>query len=153
MMSFDDVRRLDINSNFCGVDTKTLMENAGKAIYRFIKEKYGKNKKILVVCGPGNNGGDGLVAARLLSHENNVRVFLFKEPKTEEATYAYTRLTSETKVPVYKENLEDLLNWAELIIDAIFGVGISGNTVKEPYRSAILIALKKMLFQLITPRG
>jgi len=137
-MSFDDVRRLDINSNFCGVDTKTLMENAGKAIYRFIKEKYGKNKKILVVCGPGNNGGDGLVAARLLSHEDNVRVFLFKEPKTEEATYAYTRLTSETKVPVYKENLEDLLNWAELIIDAIFGVGISGNTVKEPYRSAIL---------------
>jgi len=137
-MSFKDVKRLDINSNFCGTDTKILMENAGKAIYRFIKEKYGKNRKIVVVCGPGNNGGDGLVAARFLSQENDVKVFLFKEPRTDEAKSAYNKLISETRVPIHKDGLEELLEWADIIIDSIFGVGITGNAVKEPYRSAIL---------------
>ncbi|MCD6502828.1 MAG: hypothetical protein DRN30_00825 [Thermoplasmata archaeon] len=140
MLKPEDVRVLDINSCFWGVETQVLMENAGKAIYRFFKEKYGSQKNVLVVCGPGNNGGDGLVAARLLSRENNVKVFLLKEPKTTEAKVAYNKLLMENNIEITIGNmdkLKEIIEWADVIIDAVLGVGVRGTHVKDPYRSVI----------------
>jgi len=140
MLKPEDVRILDINSSFWGVETQTLMENAGKAVYKLFKEKYGSGKNVLVVCGPGNNGGDGLVVARLLSKENSVKVFLLKEPRTTEAKVAYNRLITEGKAEVIVGDLEGLksvVEWSDVIIDAIFGIGVHGTRVKEPYRTAI----------------
>src|SRR3989344_7943936 len=67
MISSHDMRILEEES---GIPRSALMENAGKAVYESIKERLDlKDKRILVVCYHGNNGGDGFVAARHLSDE------------------------------------------------------------------------------------
>lgn len=50
-----------------GIDSLTLMENAGAAVARFVLRKFPRARRILALCGRGNNGGDGLVAARHLT--------------------------------------------------------------------------------------
>src|SRR5205085_1135599 len=64
-----------------GVPSLTLMENAGSAVAEFCLQQYPEAKRICLICGKGNNGGDGLVAARKL-HEasREVRVLLLANP-------------------------------------------------------------------------
>jgi NAD(P)H-hydrate epimerase len=50
-----------------GVSVATLMENAGGAVARFCLRWYGAAERVTVLCGKGNNGGDGMVAARALA--------------------------------------------------------------------------------------
>ena len=52
-----------------GVGTTTLMENAGAAVAAFVLRQYPDAARVMVLCGTGNNGGDGFVAARLLAGE------------------------------------------------------------------------------------
>ena len=75
MINGSEVKVLDINSEFYGVPTIYLMENAGRNVANFVMEKL-KPKNILIFCGTGNNGGDGFVTARYLSKKYNVSVFL-----------------------------------------------------------------------------
>ncbi|MDH7507587.1 MAG: NAD(P)H-hydrate epimerase, partial [Candidatus Thermoplasmatota archaeon] len=77
MLPLTEIKVLDINAEYYGVPTSVLMENAGKAVADFVDKKLKpKNKEIIVFCGTGNNGGDGFVAARYLSLNHNVTVFL-----------------------------------------------------------------------------
>ena len=72
MLTFREVTVIDVNSEYLGVQVETLMENAGYAVANVITKEYGKGKRIAVICGMGNNGGDGLVAAKYL-RENERR--------------------------------------------------------------------------------
>src|SRR5438874_4850181 len=77
-----EMREIDrITTEKYGVPSLTLMENAGSAVAQFVLEEYPDAKQITVVCGKGNNGGDGFVAARKL-HEagRKVSVFLLADP-------------------------------------------------------------------------
>ncbi|HJX03200.1 MAG TPA: NAD(P)H-hydrate epimerase, partial [Dehalococcoidia bacterium] len=69
VLTSDQMRQLDRNAESIGLTTEILMENAGRAVAeetsRLVGDVIGKN--ILVLIGPGNNGGDGLVAARYLN--------------------------------------------------------------------------------------
>ena len=79
MLTPEEVKILDINSEYFGVSREELMENAGKAVVEAIKscKPRLKDLKIIVFCGLGNNGGDGFVVARYLLKEGaDVRVFL-----------------------------------------------------------------------------
>ena len=110
-----------------------LMENAGEAIFKIIKKKFKKQKKIKILCGPGNNGGDGLVVAKLLKENSfrNVDLFCLVSKK---------KLKGDAKIAANKlnENLKSFNQFKtssnELIIDGIFGSGlkknISGNLKK-----------------------
>src|SRR5580704_13286448 len=74
-----------------GIPGIELMENAGAAIADFLREKFAdiNSRKILVLCGKGNNGGDGLVVARLLKNSGSAAVvFLFANPGSVESDAA-----------------------------------------------------------------
>ncbi|HMU34729.1 MAG TPA: NAD(P)H-hydrate dehydratase [Pyrinomonadaceae bacterium] len=125
-----------------GIPSIILMENAANAVARVITEKLGgsvKMKEIFVLCGPGNNGGDGAALARMLADaEAAVAVVLLG---TLERTKGDARTNFEKLVAMADQpNLEffeagdiahasDLLNereWGELscVVDAVFGTGL-----------------------------
>ena len=88
-----EMRILDANSEYFGVSVARLMENAGRGVAKVVEERFGaKGKRIAVLCGTGNNGGDGFVAARYLAKKGaNVSVLLVREEKdikTKEERYA-----------------------------------------------------------------
>jgi ADP-dependent NAD(P)H-hydrate dehydratase / NAD(P)H-hydrate epimerase len=141
MISSQDVKVLDINAEFFGTSTDRLMEEAGRQVAQFINEQY-KNQTILVLCGLGNNAGDGFVAARYLSKKHTINVFLFgdeKDIKTSNAYNNYKKLGSHP-VTLYDikslDKIDTLIEKATIILDAMLGVGITG-ALREPYISII----------------
>jgi len=130
-MDATEVRVLDINSAFYGVPAETLMENAGKAVADFASREF-KFSNCTVLCGGGNNGGDGLVAARHLSTGFDVKVIMVRDAKTPLARKNFRRV-KRAGIPVrrYEKGME---TDGELIIDAMLGIGISGE-LREPYSS------------------
>jgi hydroxyethylthiazole kinase-like uncharacterized protein yjeF len=101
-----------------GASVETLMERAGAALaeaaYRFAGPM-----RTLVLCGPGNNGGDGYVAARHLAQRGvPVRVAALSEPKSDAAKWARSQWPDETELLSADTAPEPLL------IDAIFGTGL-----------------------------
>jgi NAD(P)H-hydrate epimerase len=130
-----------------GVPISSLMENAGTAVARFIERQFPQAKKILFLCGKGNNGGDGQVAARVLSEDRDrhVTIYLLASPDELEGppAEAFAALQSS---PVKIEPLTDgsavaSLSFAEfdLIVDALVGTGF-----KPPLRG-IAAALRDRL--------
>ena len=129
-----------------------LMENAGRAVFQnameMLCEKQEKKVKVTVVCGRGNNGGDGFVAARhLMNNGIDVSIFLVavvKELKGEaEANYLRAEKVAKTMGKVIEvlneENLssfKDRLEGTSLIVDGIFGTGLA-REVEEPEKSII----------------
>ena len=77
-----EMREIDrITTEKYGVPSLTLMENAGSAVAEFVLQEYPEAKRIGVICGKGNNGGDGLVAARKLHQAGRqVEVLLLADP-------------------------------------------------------------------------
>ena len=121
---------------YYGLESRILMENAGNGIASIIMSKFGKNKKIAVFSGLGNNGGDGFVAARFLSKENKVSVFLIgseRDIKTKIASENW-KLLDFTKCKKEEFNFQDVD--CEIVIDALLGVGIVGE-LKEPIKSIV----------------
>src|SRR5438309_11511835 len=77
MISPLEMRVLDRNAQYFGISTLDLMEAAGKAVGDVARSEFGAvGKRVLVLCGTGNNGGDVVVAARHLSKEARVTVLL-----------------------------------------------------------------------------
>ncbi|MDP7976802.1 MAG: NAD(P)H-hydrate epimerase, partial [TACK group archaeon] len=66
-MSVEELRVLDLNAAWLGLSPSLLMEAAGEAVARELAARVKEGSSVLVLCGSGNNGGDGLVAARRLS--------------------------------------------------------------------------------------
>lgn len=117
-----------------GITTRGLMENAGKAVADEAAKMLSLNDHVVVVCGAGNNGGDGLVAARHLHIKSfKPTVFLLSTPKdlSRDAEDAYLDLNHTLVEPIVLDasnvdNLTAALKKAPLIIDAIFGFGLKG---------------------------
>ena len=124
-----------------------LMENAAKGIFEAITDSIESNiKKVGIVCGKGNNGGDGLAVARHFSNAGyDVKVVILG--KTDELStdckinfVILTNLAKRRKnlyIRYFKSNQD--INWlsdSDLIIDAILGSGFTGE-LKEPYSSII----------------
>ncbi len=101
-----------------GTSVETLMERAGAALAEAVLSFAGP-MPALILCGPGNNGGDGYVAARLLAVRGvKVRVSALAEPATDAAQWARGLWTGEV------ETLSDATPPAPLLIDALFGTGL-----------------------------
>jgi hydroxyethylthiazole kinase-like uncharacterized protein yjeF len=105
-----------------GVASLTLMENAGRAVADEICKRWSP-RPVAVLCGPGNNGGDGFVAARHLAALGwDVRVALLgaREALKGDAAEMAKRWDG-TVVPF----VPDVLNQASLVVDALFGAGLA----------------------------
>jgi ADP-dependent NAD(P)H-hydrate dehydratase / NAD(P)H-hydrate epimerase len=105
-----------------GVPSLTLMENAGNAVAHAIGGRWSQ-RSVVVLCGPGNNGGDGFVAARHLKEQGcNVRLALLGDAKA---------LTGDAAAMAHKwrGQIEPLTvhsaDGATLVVDALFGAGLS----------------------------
>ena len=121
-----------------------MMENAGGAVADYVVSKFPRNlstKKILVICGTGNNGGDGVVAARhLASYGARPSVVLLggsSKIRTEEALMNWSiARRMEKSLKILPEFDTTHAQKADIIIDAIFGTGIKGE-IGHPYSDAI----------------
>jgi hydroxyethylthiazole kinase-like uncharacterized protein yjeF len=120
-----------------GVPSLQLMENAGTRVVEFLRGITPDLSKLqtIVLCGKGNNGGDGLVVARLLRKENaQSTVFLFAEPvalKGDAATNWRRWREARGETHMVKdirewELLRKELTSADLVIDALLGTGLNG---------------------------
>lgn len=135
MISATDSRVLDANSEALGVPVASLMDNAGSAVADFLESNY-PSERILFVCGPGNNGGDGFAAA-LRMDPSRVKVALLKKASqihTDISRERYSLL--ECDISMYSE---DCIDRCDIIVDCALGTGISG-TVRDPYRQFIIDA-------------
>ena len=118
MLTADQMRAAEQVAIDGGASVEQLMERAGAALaeaaYRFAGPL-----PALILVGPGNNGGDGYVAARYLAERGvNVRVAGLSEPKSEAAIWARSQWSGEV------ETLTQDTTGAPLLIDALFGTGL-----------------------------
>ena len=139
-----------------GVALQDLMEAAGAAVAAFVLGQHGDAARVMVLCGKGNNGGDGFVAARLLAGEGvGVRVLLVGERASVkgEAAEALRRLEDATSDEVVEEldehvtveELVGLLEEADLLVDAVFGTGF-----KPPLRG-VAVVVRDALAEVTVP--
>jgi NAD(P)H-hydrate epimerase len=139
-----------------GVPLPTLMENAGTAVARFCLHWFAAAEHVVVLCGKGNNGGDGFVAARVLAEAGVVvRVILLgrADEVKGEAARALRRMRDEASSIALDEvadepalrALGDVLGDAELIVDAVVGTGF-----RPPLRGLAAVA-RELLAALDAP--
>jgi len=132
-----EMAEIDRRTIEAGIPGAVLMENAGREVFRAIAEKWEDldGLGVVVVCGPGNNGGDGFVVSRLF-HEAGVqqRVFLAAERQAVkgDAAHHLERLEA-TGTPVESlqgeaglEELRQALAGADLVVDSLLGTGLKG---------------------------
>jgi len=121
LLTNGEMRRADELATMSGTD---LMEAAGRSVFNVLRKTW-TWRRVLIICGPGNNGGDGFVVARLLWDAGwPVKVYLLGDLnslKGEAATAA--KLWKGETCDVSDDLFEDV----DLIVDAIFGAGISRN--------------------------
>lgn len=150
VLTAEQMREVDrLTTERYGIPSILLMENAAHAVARVITEKLGgsvKGKSILILCGPGNNGGDGAALARLLGLDGaNVNVVMLGTIKntkgdarvnfgvlcsddfTFEDVYSsdFCELREVTSKEEWNRVQPHLFNDADVIVDGIFGTGLT----------------------------
>jgi ADP-dependent NAD(P)H-hydrate dehydratase / NAD(P)H-hydrate epimerase len=149
IVSAEEMRWCDETTiKFYGVPGSLLMENAGRSVVDVIKHKYSplESKNILIVCGKGNNGGDGFVIARLISNScAQVHVLLMVPPselmgdakKNFEILQQFAKKSSH-QISLHRYSKKHLasLPKTDIMVDALFGTGFSG-LVRKPFSNVI----------------
>ncbi|MGP8152772.1 MAG: NAD(P)H-hydrate dehydratase [Smithella sp.] len=144
-----------------GIAEEILMENAGLAAINVLQNKTGlSEKKFVIFCGSGNNGGDGLVVARLLhSGGGLVKIFLLSDSNKYKGA-AKTNFTIITQLPIDVIKLEDAamakkdLAHCDVVVDAILGTGLDRPVAGLAAEVIMLInKSKKKVLSLDIPSG
>lgn len=132
ILNAEQIRKVDALSILReSITSLELMERSARCCFKWIKKNFSKKNTILVLCGPGNNGGDGLVIARLLQEEKySVIVWLIHISEHGSEDFQTNRKKLPSDVPVRNINtIADLENFrndlSSIIIDAIFGSGLN----------------------------
>lgn len=156
-MTAAEMRGADIRAQRLGTPGEQLMEEAGTAVAAaaralMVSTDRSLGSLALILCGPGNNGGDGLVAARhLAEHGISCEVVLLSssgEPSTSDAKRNWERLDGLERVnPVATARASDValylsgIERAGIVIDALLGTGVSGD-LREPIRTAVDVVVR-----------
>lgn len=137
-----------------------LMENAGRETAEFIRKlSKGKTTKVVIFCGPGKNGGDGFVCARYLhiwGFKVNVIVFVPYNRYSGNTLTNY-KIIKKLGVNIQKfkyERTKRLISKCDIIVDAIFGIGLSRNVEGVFYDAIQLInSSRKIVVSVDIPSG
>ncbi len=147
-ISSEDMAIIDENSNYLGISTILLMENAGRELARVLQSKFDlKSKTILIFAGTGNNGGDGFVLARHLSTScKAIKVILVGDPNklrteiTRQNWFAIKNMDFSIQIQIIRDSSDFLDLGIEkeefIIVDALLGTGVQGK-IREPIASGI----------------
>lgn len=163
-VTVDQMREVDrMMVEEIGVSILMMMENASRNIAVMARKMLGgsvKDKKIVILCGKGNNGGDGLGAARHLTNFGaNVTCFLATSArelgpnaKLQQSIALHSNILLHETSPHHK--LAHAMQQADLVIDALLGYNLKGNP-KEPFASMITVAndSKKPILAVDIPSG
>jgi len=145
-ISPDEARRIDQAAmRDYAIPGILLMENAGRSVSDSISREY-KPCKVLIFAGKGNNGGDGLVVARHLTNRGySVQVVLLEDPALLKSDPLLNfSIMDKMKIPwvrmgaVFEEKVSISCQESELVVDAIFGIGIN-SPVSGVFERAIRI--------------
>jgi NAD(P)H-hydrate epimerase len=136
-----------------GVPSYQLMRNAGAAVAHFILREFPEPRRICVLCGRGNNGGDGFVAARELARAGReVRVLLLGDPaelkgdaKAAFDAMGFAPVLAMDEAALDSVGVRDLLASAELLVDAVVGTGF------QPPLRGVAAALRDRVNELQSP--
>jgi hydroxyethylthiazole kinase-like uncharacterized protein yjeF len=146
ILTTDQMRQLEESCAQMGLTTDMLMENAGKAVAEEVRRILGdiSQQQILFLIGPGNNGGDGLVAARHLNDWGaKVIVYLYSQELVVKPKLKAIRERHITRIEAPKDDnldqLGELLNSANAVVDALFGTGTT-----RPFGGLVLMILDKV---------
>jgi hydroxyethylthiazole kinase-like uncharacterized protein yjeF len=134
------MREIEKKADAQGLTYAIMMENAGRAVAREMRERLGvRGKRVLVLVGPGNNGGDGLVVARHLHDDGaEVQLYLWKRKLRGDENF---RLTQERDIPYLRAgddvnlgSLRSFIAETDVAVDALLGTGASrpiGGVLKD----------------------
>jgi hydroxyethylthiazole kinase-like uncharacterized protein yjeF len=130
VVTTEEMRRIERETDAREVSYATMIENAGRAVAEACQRMGATDKQILVLVGPGNNGGDGLVAGRYLYDAGiHVTFYIWKRRIEDDENF---RLVTERNIPIFwteEDNgfaaLRRLLDESDVIIDALLGTGVS----------------------------
>ncbi|MEM3781349.1 MAG: NAD(P)H-hydrate dehydratase [Candidatus Micrarchaeaceae archaeon] len=144
-----DVKAIELNAEAMGIGAAQLMENAGASVKNFVDKKFAKSKNILVLCGTGNNGGTGFVAARHLEAKHNVTVAILGSAAEIKSFGSLINLHALQKcafincVDFAYDKISGLIKKSDIIIDAVFGTGFHGEMPSGVKRVAAAVARSK----------
>jgi hydroxyethylthiazole kinase-like uncharacterized protein yjeF len=153
ILTVDEMRRLERAADEDGHSYDEMMERAGRAVAEAVKARASvAGKRVLVLVGPGNNGGDGLVAARYLSEAGaNVACYLLKPRDDEDANFAAVRerelFVADASTDKRWRVLHQLVTSADVLIDALLGTG-----VHLPLEGSVAVMLERVRAGLETRR-
>ncbi|KAI1263430.1 YjeF N-terminal domain-like protein [Xylariaceae sp. FL1019] len=114
-----------------------LMELAGLAVSQVVFQVHPpfKGDRVLVACGPGNNGGDGLVAARHLCHYGYRPTIYYPKRSKNDLYQRLAKQLEDLEVP-FVDDFNSAVSTTDHIVDAVFGFSFSGE-VREPFPAVI----------------
>ncbi|MDD4860421.1 MAG: NAD(P)H-hydrate dehydratase [Dehalococcoidales bacterium] len=145
IVTAEEMRRIEQECGKLGVPAAVLMENAGKAVAEEVRQtlKYIAKQHILFLIGPGNNGGDGLVAARHL-HDWGAEVSLWlAAPRKNDANLEQVKKRGIAIIEAAQDKklaeFDKLLTSAHCVVDALFGTG-----KVRPFAGEVKAALEKV---------
>lgn len=159
MVTAAEMKEIERKAAEDGLSYEQMMENAGRAVADFVQEKQPVLRTAAIFVGKGNNGGDGLVAARYL-RERGVRaavILVEGEPKSEQARANFAKLDEKTPIWPIEELQMDQINWifdADAAIDAVYGTGFHGE-LSDVARAATTMLCRSfgMVFAVDLPSG
>ncbi|MDO5843737.1 MAG: NAD(P)H-hydrate dehydratase [Methanocorpusculum sp.] len=137
IVSNDTMRAIDKNADAYNVSSSQRMESAGTILAEHLRIL--QPDSVLFLCGLGNNGGDGFVAARHMANFADVCVIACGEPKTEDAKRAFSALKA-TPVDIFtirtSSEIPEKAFDTDIIVDCLLGTGAKA-PLKEPYESLV----------------
>lgn len=153
----NQMREIDKRAmNYYGIPSIVLMENAAHSVVNYIKRI--DTRKILIICGTGNNGGDGFAVARILKINGyGVNVYCFGDiNKLSYDAKINFDILNKIGIEVKKDINQFVydIKESDVIVDAIFGTGFKGE-IKEDYAKAVEIINKsgKYIISVDIPSG